>query len=111
MERQTKGTTDPEITDGGMEVKSVVAVVAVAGAVIVEIPISPPGGRAEVRGTVPIVSPLGIDGSTSPLVVTAVIPCPPVGAGIAGLTTSSTSENPESALFAGASPPNETGGL
>jgi hypothetical protein len=93
----------PEITDGGMEVKSVVAMAVVAGAVMVEISISP-GGRAEVRGTGPIVSPLGIDVSTSPPIVVA-------GVGVAGLTTSSTSENPESALVAGASPPNETGGL
>jgi hypothetical protein len=74
MERQNKryGTTYPEITDGGMEVKSVVAMVVVAEAVMVEIPISP-GGR-EVRDTEPIVSPLEIDVSTSPPIVAAVIP-------------------------------------
>jgi hypothetical protein len=71
---KTKGTTYPEITDGGMEVKSVVAVAVVAMAVVaeavmVEIPISP-GGRAEVRGTGPVVSPLD-DVST---IVAAVMP-------------------------------------
>jgi hypothetical protein len=104
MRRRKKGTAHPEIIDAGMAV--------VVGAVMVEITISP-GGRAEVRGTGPVVSPLGIDVSTGPPIVTAVIPwgCPPVGVGITGLMTSSTSENPKPALSTGASPPNETGGL
>lgn len=84
-----------------MEEKFVVAMAVVAGAVMVGISISP-GGRAEVRGTEPMVSPLGIEVSTRPPIVVA-------GVGIAGLTTSGKSENPESALFAGASPPNEIG--
>jgi hypothetical protein len=69
-------------------VTPVVAIAAVAGVVNVAIPISPEE-RVEVRGAGPIVSPLGI--------------------GL--LRTSGTSENPESAPFAGVSPPNETGGL
>jgi hypothetical protein len=104
---KTKGTTYPEITDEGMEVKSVVETAVVVGEAMLEIPISP-GGSAEVRGT----GPLGIDILTSPPIVDAVIPCClPLGVGIAALTTSRTSENPESALFADASPPDETGGL
>jgi len=72
-ETKQKDTTYPEITDGRMEVKSVVAMPVVAGTVMVEIPISP-GERAGVRDTGPIVSSLGIDVSTSPPVIAVVIP-------------------------------------
>ncbi len=68
MKRQTKATTYPEIIDVGMEAMEVVV-----GVVIVGIPISP-GGRAEVRGTGPIVWPLGTDVSINPPIVAAVIP-------------------------------------
>jgi hypothetical protein len=51
----------------------VVAMAVVAGAVMVEIPTSP-GGRAEVRDTGLIVSPLGIDVSASLPIVASVIP-------------------------------------
>jgi hypothetical protein len=67
-EKKRKATTYPEIINVGMEAMEVVV-----GAVIMEIPISP-GGRAEVRGTGPIVWPLGTDVSTNPPIVGAVIP-------------------------------------
>ena len=65
-----KVTTYPEIIDGGIEAIEVVVGVVI---VLVEIPISP-GGRAEVRGTGPIVWPFGTDVSTGPPNFAAVIP-------------------------------------
>jgi hypothetical protein len=56
-----KGTTHPEITDGGTKVVAMMVV----GAVMVAVPISPEGGRAEVRSaetvrTPPLPFPKGV---------------------------------------------------
>jgi len=60
-------------------VTPVVAIAAVAGLVMVAIPISPEE-KVEVRGAGPIVSPLGIGLSTNPPIVATgiVCDCPPV---------------------------------
>jgi hypothetical protein len=60
VERESKGTkgkTHPEITEGGTEVVPAVAMMVEVGVVMVAVPVSPVGRRAEVRGAETVRTP------------------------------------------------------